>query len=185
MNKRGFTLVEVLTVVVITGVLVAMAVPMYEKSMEKSRMAEVRTVMAKILDAKLRMMDELNIYAYNNDFGAQNLDVVFACASGTCEGTSFSTEHFTFSLKPSGTMPAGVTWRDSESTGVSKSLANGICAVRRKGENKGVAFLYLGELSEDPSKRLFCNDSGKTDSNSDGCLNYGMTSTGSKWCSES
>ncbi len=39
-NKRGFTLMELLMVVVIIGLLTSMAVPMYKRSVEKSRVTE-------------------------------------------------------------------------------------------------------------------------------------------------
>ena len=38
--KKGFTLVEILVAVMIVTLLVTMAVPMYDKTVEKSRMAE-------------------------------------------------------------------------------------------------------------------------------------------------
>lgn len=177
MNKKGFTLVELLTVVIITGILAAMAIPMYEKAMERSRMAEVRSQLSTLLEAKLRAMDDRNLSEYNNQFGVDKLDVGMACGTAVCTGTKFSTKNFTFTLKPTGT--AGVTFRESNITGVSKSIANGVCATRKTGENTGVAFLFLGELTSDQTKRFQCNNGGVTD----GCANYGMTSTGSAWCS--
>ena len=43
--KTGFTLVEILVAVMIMALLVTMAVPMYDRTVEKSRMAEARTLM--------------------------------------------------------------------------------------------------------------------------------------------
>ena len=178
MNKKGFTLVELLTVVIIMGILAAMAVPMYEKSMERSRMAEVRSQLSTLLDAKLRAMDDRNLSAFNDNFGVKELDVGFdvTCANTAC--TKFYTKNFTFTLKPA--VSSGITLRSSNITGMSQSVVNGVCATRRTGENTGVAFLYLGELAQNPNQAFLCYNNNV----SDGCANYGMTSTGSTaWCS--
>jgi prepilin-type N-terminal cleavage/methylation domain-containing protein len=178
MNKKGFTLIELLTVVIIMGILAAMAVPMYEKSMERSRMAEVRSQLATLLEAKLRAMDDRNLATYNN-FGVQYLDIGFSCTGGTaCQNDKFSTDNFTFTLNPSGS--AGDYFRETNITGVSKNMVNAVCATRKTGENTGVSFLYLGELAKNPNQAFLCYNNGVTD----GCANYGMASTGSTaWCS--
>lgn len=44
MNK-GFTLVEILVAVMITAILITMAVPIYDKTIEKSRISEARVVL--------------------------------------------------------------------------------------------------------------------------------------------
>lgn len=55
MKQRGFTLIEVLTVVVIIGVLVAVALPMYTRTIERSRATEAMSAIKAINDS---------IYAY-------------------------------------------------------------------------------------------------------------------------
>lgn len=54
--KKGFTLIEMLVVVLIIGVLAAVAVPQYESAIEKSRVAEALVVMKSLVDAEQRYL---------------------------------------------------------------------------------------------------------------------------------
>ncbi len=51
MNKHGFTMIELLTVVVIIAVLVAIAAPQYGKAVERARATEAMTFVKNINDA--------------------------------------------------------------------------------------------------------------------------------------
>lgn len=165
--KKGFTLIEILVAVMIITILVAMAVPMYEKTIEKSRMAEARTMLKRIYDSKMRLMDDLDLTTYasnasNPEFGFENLDFTFRCSHGTSSSTNghitkCATKDFTFVLKPMGT-----------------GNNNFVCAARRSGDNTGVNFLYRATANNP----LLCNQS----SVADGCHVYGYDSEGSAWC---
>ena len=159
--KKGFTLVEILIAILIMGVLASMAVPMYEKTIEKSRIAEVRAHLKRIYDAKIRLLDDMEQTTYNTGlFGFENLDFSFDCAlSGTTHKNACSTPDFTYKLNPSG-----------------NNNENFVCAKRLRGDYAGVNFLFAGEENTD---KLFCNNGGVTN----GCDVFGMISTGTTaWC---
>ena len=63
-NRRGFTMMEILVAVMILAILVTMSVPMYERSVEKSRLAEVSTVLKRLSESKLRTMDSMDLMQY-------------------------------------------------------------------------------------------------------------------------
>ena len=167
--KRGFTLVEILVAVMITTILVAMAVPMYEKTIEKSRMADARTTLKRIYDSKTRMMEDMELSTYSpSNFGFENLDYTFRCTHGTTSSNGHvvkcATEDFTYVLNPSG-------------SGTSPY----VCAARRKGDNIGVNFLYgVYASGSNKGKPFFlCNKASVTE----GCEAYGLQpATGSAWC---
>ena len=126
-HAKGYTLVEILTAVVIVTILVSMAVPLYEKTIERSRLAEARTVLAKLQDAKLQAMDAMGCRQYdaNND-SCPKLRHLNMGVTGTADNDlSFDTDAFHFSL----VTHAG-RWR------------NAVCARRTGGDGVGTVFVY-------------------------------------------
>jgi type IV pilus assembly protein PilE len=64
MNKnRGFTLVEIMTVVVIIGILVAIAWPSYQSQLRKGRRASAQTYMSDIANMQQQYLLDARAYA--------------------------------------------------------------------------------------------------------------------------
>jgi len=55
LNKKGFTLLEMLVVVLIIGILAAIAVPQYQKAVNKSRLAEA-VLMTRMLEGNIKYL---------------------------------------------------------------------------------------------------------------------------------
>ena len=64
-NNKGFTLVELLVVVLIIGILAAMAMPAYFKAVERSRAAEADTIIGAVVNAQNRYKMKTGKYTAN------------------------------------------------------------------------------------------------------------------------
>lgn len=174
-NNKGFTLTEVLTVVIIIGILVTMAVPMYEKVMERFHIVEARTVLKQMMEAKLRTLDSMDRDYFLNSgiplFGISQLGLGLKCPQGGGGNYVFcQTDSFRYTLQPAGGFPTAVGGSLVDS---SYTIADAVCAARCGGDYAGTAFLYVGALSKSPDK-MFCTGT---------CDIYGMKNEGvTAWC---
>lgn len=79
MNKKGFTLVELMVVIVIIGVLAAVAIPKFSAATNKAKASEMPSVMSQILSAQDVYHAETNGYTSFTASGA--------LAAGATQGT--------------------------------------------------------------------------------------------------
>ncbi len=99
---KGFTLLELMVVVIIISILSAMALPQYQKAVEKSRAAEAITMGKTIIDAQNRSLD-----AFPNDSVARKgaLDVQLSGGTwdtNTADASVYTTQNFTYTLGANG-----------------------------------------------------------------------------------
>lgn len=156
-HNAGFTLIEILTAVIIVTILVTMAVPLYEKTIERSRMAEARSILAKLEDAKLQTMDNMGCRTFDTNKAScpkvKHLNLAFTADEGS--GYSFTTKDFEYTLN----VP---------------SHPNGVCAKRLGGDNADTLFVYLApEAGNNEAAIFLCNGN---------CSYYGLPSNEAVSC---
>ena len=61
-NSRGFTLVELMIVVVIIGILAALAIPRFMRATTKAKQSEAKTILKQIYTMQLAYRQENDIY---------------------------------------------------------------------------------------------------------------------------
>jgi prepilin-type N-terminal cleavage/methylation domain-containing protein len=101
MMKKGFTIVELIIVVVIVGILASLGLTQYNKVVEKGRAAEARMLLGTLRSAETASMYENGTYAVVANLGVGAPDATcasthyfsYACATGTgiCTATRCTT----------------------------------------------------------------------------------------------
>ena len=79
-TKKGFTLIEMLVVVLIIGILAAIAVPQYQKAVAKAELAQIISMVRSIKEA-----EEVYYLAHNQYTTLDNLDVSINNPDITCD----------------------------------------------------------------------------------------------------
>ena len=100
MNNKGFTLLEVLIVVMIIGVLTSIAVPNYTNAVEKSRLTEALVNSKAIVDAAQRYV-QMDPTQEGQSFTSANIaDVQLQGGSwdNAAAGTVYTTKLFSYTL---------------------------------------------------------------------------------------
>jgi prepilin-type N-terminal cleavage/methylation domain-containing protein len=78
-KKRAFTLLELIVVIIIVGVLGSLGFTRYSKAIEKSRIAEAKTLLGGIRKAEEGYKQEYG--TYTNDLASLNVEVPTACVA--------------------------------------------------------------------------------------------------------
>lgn len=86
LNKKGFTLAELLVVVAIIGVLVAISIPIFTGQLEKARQAtDAANIRAAYAEAAVKSLE--------NDGTAQSVDTQAVMQSATWDDTVYGTTY--------------------------------------------------------------------------------------------
>ena len=156
MNKKGFTLVELLAVVLIVAILSGVPLPQYRKVVEKARLSEAESMMRTIYDSSERLAGE---------FGYRNFVEMY---QNNASKAVFSR----MDMFDSSNLPSGCSLTDSNTLTCAKFvfvpyvLKNGrafVQAKKRDNPYKDTVILFDRE-----NQQLYCSPEG------DACDTYGL-----------
>ncbi len=82
-NSKGFTLLELLMVVIIIAILAAVALPQYVKTTEKARAASAISYLGALRSAQVRFRAQSSANTYTNNLGELDLTLPTSIAGWT------------------------------------------------------------------------------------------------------
>ena len=119
--KKGFTLLELIVVIIIIGILAALGFAQYSKTLEKGRTAEAKEILGNLRSAEAAYYEEYGVYS--TDVTAISINAPTACtsthyfsynATGTAltDGVGSALRCTTSGKTPNaGTYTVNVTWQ--------------------------------------------------------------------------
>ncbi len=104
-GRKGFTLVELMIVVIVVGVLAAVAIPMYQLAAERSKATEASAGLGAVRSAMRVYFAEHRSYANASfiDDAAVTVGGILLLRSNDLEGRYFSSACYTFDGAPDAT----------------------------------------------------------------------------------
>ena len=136
--EKGFTLLELLIVVLIVGILAAVSLPQYMKAVERSRMTEAVMLLANIAQAQERKYIQVNRYVTN----FMGLDLQFEKGQGV---TIFTHEQTTQNASEPGegnNTHVALTGSGFEISLTGTSLNEGVATAQRYSHNGPLQYQY-------------------------------------------
>lgn len=110
MRIKGFTLIELMVVIIIIGILAAMAVPTFTKSMENAREKEARTTLELIYNAQRMYKIDKKVYAA----GPGTNGAAFTYLSSYIENPNLKSDYYDFSITGTTTSLSATATRKGE-----------------------------------------------------------------------
>lgn len=137
---KGFTLIELLVVVIIVGVLAGIALPQYEKAIEKSRSAEAIMTGKAIVEAQNR-----SLTAFPSDSVAEKSALDIKLTGGSWSDNVFSTDRFSYELQSGGVEITRVGGKYTLFMGNQSAAGGNWCKGSICAAMEGVGFENKGE----------------------------------------
>ncbi|WP_428897409.1 prepilin-type N-terminal cleavage/methylation domain-containing protein [Parelusimicrobium proximum] len=165
--KRGFTLLEIAVVVVIIAVLAALSVPVYQKSVERSKAAEASTILNKIRS------EQEKLAAFNNGSYATTFSQLKPVVQGNkSTGDTLETRNFIYSLKQSGGVSYAEAKPKSKYDYTVRTGSYGTTNMCADGTDAGIVkslFKGCDTVCDEVSKNLCTGSGGSFDSSTCSC----------------
>lgn len=118
MRNRGFTLIELMIVVVVVGILAAIAYPSYQNSVRKSRRADAHAAISALQQAQERLRGSCRFYA--QEIAGANVCGADAANTDVLGSTSSPEQFYTLSIK-AGTATGNAYVIEADPTGAQAS----------------------------------------------------------------